>query len=238
VHDVNRVTFSETYVSGIDFSSSILGDRDQQQIIEAADGEVVLRGKLGPKDSHGIRSFIVSDAWRGMPGLAAATGDLVFSIKPVTVECFAAPCPSFQTKKANSTSTTLFHQFDTLGVHFVDAAWLQDQAASGGALLSGQFVQGTDANGMNIKVLQASNVFLALPFEPALCFTEPPPACSSNQVRPYARGADLCLTALACKNTGICNYAVPTCGAGYTVAQYTGSNGCPHVECDPSWIYE
>jgi hypothetical protein len=198
----------------------------------------VLRGKLGPKDSHGIRSFIVSDAWRGMPGLTAATGDLVFSMKPVNIECLAAPCATLQTKKANSTTTTAFHQLDTLGVHFVDGPWLQDVATNGGALVSGQLVAGTDANGANIEVLQATNVFLALPFERDLCPAIAVPSCGSNQVRPYARGADLCLTALACRNTGICNYAVPTCGAGYTKQEFTGANGCSHVECDPSWIYE
>ncbi len=48
VHDVNRVKLTEAYVSGLDFSASDLGDHEQQQVIEAGDGEVVLRGKLGP----------------------------------------------------------------------------------------------------------------------------------------------------------------------------------------------
>jgi len=239
VHDVNRVNLSETYVSGLDFSSTTLGDREQQQVLEAADGEVVLRGKLGPKDSHAIRSFIVSDAWRGMPGAAAAATDLVFSLKPVTIECFAAPCPSLQVKKGNATATTLFHQLDTLPVgHFIDSGWLKDQAVNGGALVSGSLVASTDANGANIQVLEATQVYLALPFERAFCPVATPAACSSTKVRPYVRGADLCLSYQPCMSTGICNYLVPNCGDGYTSFGYTGTNGCAKVECDPTWISE
>lgn len=239
VHDVNRVHLSETYVSGLDFSSSILGDREQSQILEAADGEVVLRGKLGPKDSHDIRSFIVSDAWRGMPGAAPAATDLVFSVKSITIECFVAPCPSMQAKKGNATATTNFHQLQTYGLgHFINGNWLQDQALANGALVAGTVAAGTDDSGATIQVLSATQVFVQLPYEHSACPVATPASCSSGKVRPYERGANLCLTYHSCMNTGICNYLVPNCGDGYTAFGYTGTNGCAKVECDPTWLNE
>jgi hypothetical protein len=173
-----------------------------------------------------------------MPGATAATGDLVFSMKGVSIECIAAPCPGLSAKKGNAATTTLFHQLDTTRVSFVDSGWLQDQTANDGALVTGQFVAGTDDSGLAIKVLQASQVFLALPFSRDLCPAYSVPSCGANQVRPYVRGADLCLTAQPCMATHVCNYAVPTCGAGYNAFTYRGTNACPHVECDPQWIDE
>src|SRR5687767_13217184 len=44
VHDLNRVTFTEHYVSGLDFSASGLSDAAQAQVHDGLLAEVVLRG--------------------------------------------------------------------------------------------------------------------------------------------------------------------------------------------------
>src|ERR1043165_7560452 len=81
VHDLNRATLDETYVSGLDFSSSGLSEADQSRGFSGI-GEVVLRGKLGPKEAQfNTRAFIVSEAYRGLPGMTVDAADSFYKLE-------------------------------------------------------------------------------------------------------------------------------------------------------------
>ncbi len=240
VHDVNRVHLSEKYVSGLDFSSSGLGDLEQQQVLEADDGEVVLRGKLGPLDAYGTRPFIVSDAWRGMPGQQVGAADTFYSVKPVNITCVKAPCASMQAKKANATAATLFHQLDVSPVgHFVNRGWLSGRALEHGALVAGSLGDGDLVSGSYEQVLSSRQVFVHLPEAVGVCQAALVTQCPAGQEHPYVRTADRCLVAQPCVSLGICSDALPSCADGYQAVEYrAGPSACPRVECDPAWCWE
>jgi hypothetical protein len=225
VHDVNRVNLSEVYVSGLDFSSSGLSDADQQRVYEAI-GDVVLRGKLGPKESvHGTRPFIVSDAFRGMPGKPPASTDFFFKVKSSSAQ--------LSSTKANQTSATQFQELSLTALGFVDQKWLSQRTLEQGAIVSGALVQDGD-----VARLEGSNVFVKLP-EHTACPAIAAAACPAGQVRTYARTPDRCIVPDACVTQGVCNFLVPNCGDGYTSVSFkTAPRGCNSVVCDPSWLSE
>jgi hypothetical protein len=233
VHDVNRTTTTETYVSGLDFTASGLSDADQQRVFEAPD-EVVLRGKLGPKESvHNTRPFIVSEAYRGMPGLTPSATDAFFKVQSVSIECFAAPCPTLSAVQANHTAKTLLHALSLTGLGFVDQTWLSARVTEGGAIVTGAIVHSGGTT-----TLEGSNVYVQLP-ESTVCPAIAVQSCPSGQVRTYTRSADRCLFADQCVTQGVCNFLVPNCGDGYTAASWKRApNGCSNVVCDPSWLSE
>jgi hypothetical protein len=233
VHDLNRVTLSETYVSGLDFSVSGLSDADQSRVFEAP-GDVVLRGKLGPKDQFGTRPFVVSDAWRGLPGLSPAAGESFYKVETVNIECFVAPCPTLSAVRTNYTAKTLLHELSLTGLGFVDQSWLAQRSTQDGALVAGSIVRST-----HHVTLEASNVYLKLPENVGPCPAVLVSQCPSGQVRTYTRTADRCVVADLCVTQGICNYLVPNCGEGYTSTSWKKApNACPAVACDPSWLFE
>src|ERR1700755_2938261 len=68
VHDVNRASLNEKYVSGFDFSASGFDAATIDLVMKAHPGEIVLHGKLGPIDhaAENTQRFVVSEAWRGL----------------------------------------------------------------------------------------------------------------------------------------------------------------------------
>jgi hypothetical protein len=234
VHDVNRATVTEKYVSGLDFSSSGLSNDDQARVLSGID-QVVLRGKLGPQEPHfGTQAFIVSEAYRGLPGLTLGSGDGYFKVQEETIECITAPCPTLSEVRVNHTTKTLFHELSLTGLGFVDQAWLNKRVTEGGAIASG-----TLATNGNELTLEASNVFLQLPEVAGPCTLLTIAMCPAGQVRTFTRTADRCLIPDACVTQGVCNILVPNCGPGYTANSWKRSpNACEAVACDPSWLTE
>lgn len=235
VHDLNRVSLSETYVSGLDFSSSGLSDADQQRVYEGL-GEVVLRGKLGPKDRvFGVRPFVVSEAYRGMPGITVGAADSFFKLETVEIQCVRAPCPSMSATRVNHTAKTLFHVFDISGVgERLELKWLNKRALQDGAITSGVVVRNGDETWV-----QASNVFLRLPERAGPCPLSRVTLCPDGEVRTYTRTPDRCMMPAACVTPGVCAQYLPVCGEGYTLQQWaSGQHGCPAFVCDPTWISE
>jgi hypothetical protein len=234
VHDLNRVNLTEVYVSGLDFTGSGLSDEDQGNVELGLD-EVVLRGKLGPKEPQfNTRPFIVSEAYRGMPGKPVGATDKFFKVQPVSIQCFRAPCPSLGAKKVNFTAQTLFHQLDLADVTagLVDGKWLRKRATLDGAITSGTMVRRGEE-----QVLEASNVFLRLPEVAGPCPVFKLAACPMGQVRTYTRTADRCVVPAACVAPGVCAQYIPACGEGYSLSSWqSGTFGCPAYACDPNWV--
>ncbi|MBK7860077.1 MAG: hypothetical protein IPJ65_15970 [Archangiaceae bacterium] len=233
VHDVNRANLNEVYVSALDFSGSGLSEDDQGHVYEAL-GEVVLRGKLGPKEARfGTRPFIVTEAYRGLPGLAVGSADAFFKVKAESITCIRAPCPSMSAIQVNHSAKTLFHAYDAanLGGTRLDLSWLTTRAVEDGAITAGTLVKKGDA-----LTLEPSNVFVRLPERVGPCPQFKLAACPSGQVRTYTRTVDRCVLPAACITPGFCALFIPVCDEGYTLASWPAGNfGCNAYACDPTW---
>ncbi len=235
VHDLNRATLNEVYVSGLDFTSSGLSDEDQGRV--ASGEEIVLRGKLGPKETQfNTRPFVVSEAYRGMPGRPVGAADSFFKIEDVNIQCIRAPCPDLSAKRVNYTAQKLFHRLDLSDAQaqLVDGAWLRKRAVEDGAITSGALVR----HGEEL-VLEATNVFMRLPEVAGPCPLFKLTPCADGQTRSYSRTADRCIVPGACVTQHFCATVVPGCAEGYTLASWPGANGgCAAYACDPSWVVE
>jgi len=141
VRDINRATVKELYVSGLDFSTSNLDQEAQNQVMGAGANEVVLFGKLGPS-KDGFRPFLVTTAWRGMPGVTFTNADTFYRVEQANIRCLVAPCPSLRATKLHTTSTYLHHDLDVsrASMPYVDQNWLTFRVTDKDALVAGRFV--------------------------------------------------------------------------------------------------
>jgi hypothetical protein len=227
--DVNKTTV-EQYFDVMDLSAVGLSADEVSSLQSATDGEVVLRGKLTPYDSHHSRSLRVSEAYRGLPG-ETATGTF-YNAAPQNIQCVRAPCPNLKAGKLNATTTRLVDgiNLDNAIGPFVDPTWIQARVSAGRVLAAGAFA--TDAAGG--KELVATQVFIQLPERTAACpqFQLSCPGQKVAQVRDENR----CVLPSSCVNAGICTHMMPTCPAGYTMHTWTGETACNNFACDPSWM--
>lgn len=242
VQDVNRANPTPRYVSGFDFAhASDLDDAAVQQVLDAPDGELVLRGKLGPESSSShTRKFLVYEAYRGMPGFGPATGDSFIAVeqRDPQIQCFTAPCNNLVSHELNHTPKTNFTRTDAELGSFIDAAWLENRVDNGGAIVAGSLVAGDTFPGGAEKVLHASQVFLKLPEVAGPCPTDPTPSCSPEAAT-FTRTADRCVVFDACVQPGFCPLFVPACSEGYTLTSWRGGvNACSVYACDPTWLDE
>jgi len=235
VHDLNRVNLNEVYVSGLDFSASGLSDEDQGRI--AGGEEVVLRGKLGPKEPQfNTRPFIVSEAYRGLPGKPVGAADKFVKIEDVNIQCFRAPCPDLGARRVNYTAQTLFHRLDLSDVtgQLVDGRWLRKRAIVDGAITSGTYVRRGEE-----LIFEATNVFLRLPEVAGPCPLFKLAQCPEGQTWSYTRTADRCIVPVTCVTQKFCAAYVPACAEGYSLQSWASTNGgCSAYACDPTWVVE
>lgn len=241
VHDVNRATFREEYVSGLDFSASGLSDEAQADVYSAADGEVVLWGKLGEEEpTYHTRPFLVSAAWRGMPGVTPATGELFYKVASMNVQCLVAPCPVLKATKLHSTQATLGTGLDTsrASLEGVDDAWLAGRVLSKGALVAGRFRPG-NTPGLNRElVLDVSQVFVKLPDVTQSCPRPAVAQCPAGTVFTWQRNANRCLLPAGCQAAGVCAAVVTSCANGYLPVSWAGANACTQTACDPEFLFD
>ncbi len=242
VADVNRVSVNEKYVSALDFSpaAAVLDEGSIAKVLEAADGEVVLLGKLGPLEPRfQTRTFLVSDAWRGLPGVKPAAGDVFYSATVLTVQCKAAPCPTLSAKKLNATATIPLQGLSVARATrpLVDTAWLAARVESHGALVAARVVRGTVYPAGPEQRLDASQVFVQLPERVGPCPQLPLHQCPAGQTHAGARTADRCVLYKACVTPMLCTQNVPVCAEGYTLISWAGGPGaCTTYACDPTFV--
>jgi hypothetical protein len=113
VRDVNRKTLREAYVSGFDFTPSGLTEETQGKVTEAREGEVVLRGRLGPLETRAPE-----------------------------IRCITAPCPDLRARRIHSSATSLFHEVDVARASkpMVDRVWVANRVTNQGAVVAARFV--------------------------------------------------------------------------------------------------
>ena len=241
VHDVNRASVRETYVYGLDFSTSTLTEEQQVQVMSAGASEMVLHGKLGPVETNGFRRFQVTTAWRGMPGVKFTTADSFYRVAPASIQCLVAPCPSLRATKLNSTSTTLHHDLDVgrASMTAVDQNWLTFRVTDKDALVAGRFVEGATVNGTKEQVLDASQVFLKIPDMTQSCGRPAIARCPDGKVNLWTRDENRCTRPAGWGGGGACAAVVPACAEGYTLMSWTGGPfGCTQYACDPAFLFE
>ncbi|MEP7124773.1 MAG: DUF6748 domain-containing protein [Byssovorax sp.] len=243
IRDVNRAT-AERYVSGLDLSPANLQPELEDSILAAPAGELVLRGKLGPIEAaHSTRAFLVSEVYRGMPGMAPAEGDVFFTSKTHTpaLECFTTPCNNEVATQLNSTKTTSFTSYDVGSAlpNGGDAAWLTGRQQTHGAITAGAIVKGAKAPGGYAQVLTASQVYVRLPDVLDPCPKVANPSCPSGKVPTFTRSLDRCLVFDTCQKPGFCPQFLPMCPADYTQTTWAHtSSSCKAMACDPSFLSE
>lgn len=236
VSDLNRKTLREEYVSGFDFSGSGLTEETQAKALAAGEGEVVLRGKLGPTESRfNTRAFLVLEAFRGMPGVRAAATDSFYRVERAdNIRCIAAPCPSLRAIKLHTTQATLFHEVSVARASKtnVDARWMTSRITDKGALVAAAFVTRNRST-----TLDVAQVFMRLPEPSQSCPRVALPSCAAGTTLSWVRNENRCLLPAACVRTVTCPQIRPFCDADYTAMSWSGgTNACPRAVCDPSWV--
>lgn len=229
--DVNRSS-TEQYVSGLDFSRSGLDAQTQQDVLDGADGEVLIRGRLGPLESRfNTRPLTVLEAWRGLPGVTVRAGDPFYRVDRQAF-CAGALCRSWRATRLNVGTFGGFNELITglWATPLLDTPWLLNEVLTNGALVAGtvQRVRTT------YWVLGASQVFLKLP-QRARCRSSTLRACTGGRVRIFERGLDRCLAPTECVLPAPCAPLQVECPDGYALATWLAGGGCPRHACDPAF---
>ena len=240
VQDVNKT--AAALVGNLDFSRTSFTKSDIAGITSAPAAEIVLKGKLGPVQSKtNLPSFIVTEAYRGLPGVTYAAGAQFLQgadFSPAR-QCFAAPCEEGSTKKLNTTVTFSYDGIDVSAAAkpFVSLDLLHAQVASSSAIVAGSVVTGAKVGVRAKQILTAQQVFFKLPSTIGECPVFKLAACPEGQVRTYTRDANLCELPSECVTPGMCTMMIPACSDGYTLSSWTGGKfACSQYACDPSFV--
>lgn len=243
VRDVNRQT-AERYVSGLDFGPAGFDPATEEAVRNSLGGELLLRGKLGPADPQfGVRSFLVSEIYRGMPGITPIAGDVHYktALRNPQIQCFAAPCNNEVATKLNFTAKTYFtgYSVELASYPNVDQSWLVNQLENHGGAAAALFVNGQQFPAGKEKILDASQVYIRLPVSEGPCPMKPEPVCTGGTVPTYTRNADRCVVFDACVTPGVCAQSLPVCETDYTLESWAaGPHACPAYACDPSFAVD
>jgi hypothetical protein len=232
VKDLNS-TMQERYVSGFDFTGSGLSDDVQGQAAGAPDNELVLFGRLGPKENRfDTRPLLVVMAYRGMPGQSFGATDKFYEVFPSRIACFTTPCRNLSTTRVNrTTGHTMASDIsvaDALGT-LVDEQWLHNRVMFGRAIVAGEIVRQN-----NHVTVEAHQVFVELPDRTVSCPKVPPSTCASSQSPAWELTAERCVVPAGCTQPRVCAAFVPSCDEGYS--QVSWQNGCTRYACQPAFL--
>jgi uncharacterized protein DUF6748 len=232
IHEVNRNTATR-YVSGLDFSRTQLDDTAIASIPQAADDQILLKGRLGPSEPRfHTRPLLVTEAYLGLPGITAASTDPDYAI------AMSALSDELSAKKLNSRASAKAIarvSVDMIGA-FVPQQWLLSRIEQHDAKVAGQITEGDAQAQEPEKILQAGQVFIRLPDRVGPCPARPVQSCPEGQVQTYTMSPDRCLIPDACVTQGICPFALPRCDDGYSGITWVRSpNACTTVACYPAF---
>jgi|CXWL01.1.fsa_nt_gi hypothetical protein len=234
VTDLNS-TMQERYVNALDFSESTIPAAAQDVIVASPDHELVLWGRLGPKESRfNTRSLVTKRAFRGMPGKTFLPTDKFYSVFPTKIACINQPCANLQTTRVNrTTGHTMASDLDYSAAlaPLVDPQWLVSRSYVGQTVVAGNIVR----KNRHVTVV-ARQVFVELPDRVTPCASETPPVCDEGQVPSWERTGQRCLQVSGCTAPRYCALYVPSCDQGYR--QVSWQNGCTQYACEPEFLEE
>lgn len=235
VKDLNS-TMQEKYVSGFDFSQAQVPQWVQDAARGAPDHQLVLFGRLGPKErTFDTRTLVVQRVFRGMPGKSLAGDEKFYGVFPTKIACATTPCAYLQTTRLNrTTGHTMATDVDVSAAQaaLVDQNWLLSRSLYGRSVLAGKVVR---RNGH--VTVTATQVFVELPDRLAPCQEESEPSCGNDEVAEWTRTPDRCTVPTGvCITPRYCALYVPSCEAGYR--QVSWSAGCTQYACEPEFLEE
>lgn len=232
VKDLNS-TMQERYVSGFDFSGSTLTEADLEDVLDGPEGEVVVVGRLGPKESRfDTRPLLVKGAYRALPGNTVGADDKFYLVAPTKIGCLTTPCANLSMTRVNrTTGHAMGTEVNLEGAlkPLVPGDWLMGRVMENRAVVAGRI----ERSGGNV-VLRATQVFTAVPDRVQSCPKQPPPRCSSTKVGAWALTENRCAVPVGCTVPGVCAAFVPSCESGYTAISWM--NVCTRWACQPSWL--
>jgi hypothetical protein len=198
-------------------------------VFDAPNGELVVRGHHIGRDATGNpQPFVVTEVYRGMPGVAVDNRIQYFSVTPG--DCTANDCLPPAAHLVSASGKSLIEAFDltTATGKGADAEWLRARILAHGAIVAGRLSE---------RSLSASQVFVRLPDPVGPCAGREPVSCGAGQVPTYQRDVNRCLGFAGCSAPGSCLMHLPVCRAGYTLHSWAaGSPACPTYACDPTFL--
>jgi len=244
VREVNSGAM-ERYVSGVELAE---GDRSTRELIlaavgSAADGEVVLFGGMGPAEPRfGTRAFVTLGAWRGLPGVHPARGDVYYRVLEPPTACMSGVCAPLAAQALDQRTIAHVSGVDLDGAlapmpPHVDARWLVDRIVHHGALVAGRLVGERPVQHEALDRLDARQVFLRLPELPGPC-PRTRVVCPVRTVPAYTRDVNRCLVFDGCIDVDACPIlpSSDACADGYTPVRWVaGNEACTDLACDPTF---
>jgi len=213
-------------------------------IKDAPHGDIIVRGRFVLPMMVGVeRRFVVTEAYRGLPGVEPVDGDIFFGApaRRPPIVCFAAPCNNIIAKPLNSEQSKPFTRLylDRALKPFVDGAWVEHQILRHDALVSGHFREGDMLPGGRELVMEVGQVYLKLPVEQPMCMVLPHPICADHLRATFNRDVNRCLEFDTCADMSECLFLLPPkCDAGYVRKSWpTEASPCWHYACDPAFAH-
>jgi len=229
-----------SHVAAVDFTR--LDDSVIDDVLSAPQGDAIVRGAFvvpGPRE--GVPKFIVTAAYRGMPGIAPMEGDDTYRTvdRNPPIVCFVAPCNNVLAQLVNGKAERPFTRMDLHGAlaPLADGAWVDNMIREHGALVKGHFREGDQLPGGREVVLDVSQVYLKLPVERPMCMMIPHPVCAEGLRATFTRDENRCLAFDTCADMGsLLFFRPPACEDGY-VRQGWATEAFPgfHYACDPAF---
>jgi hypothetical protein len=205
------------------------------------DGGVIVRGYIGKAEGHfNLVPLVVTEAYRGLPGVSPDTGDVYFRIDADQYVCMNPPCWMFKADRLNTARVDGIDDVDVThaSLPHVDDAWLTDRVLHHGAVVTGRLTgAGHDFTG-GPQGLDVSQVFLRIPEIAGPCLRIAH-HCLDPYVPAYTRNADRCLVFDGCVERGGCPVFIQppfSCPEGYTAETWRAKNWmCLDFACDPTF---
>lgn len=232
VKDLNG-NAAERYVNSLDFSATFLEGAELDAVTGASDYSVVLLGRLGAKEkAFKTRPFLVTQAFRALPGVEAAAGDQFYQVASNDVVCVVAPCANLDVSRLNRSAGHAVVSdvlLDSVTKTLVDGNWLANRITNSQALVAGRIIKRGKT-----KTLEVSQVFLGLPERTQSCPKVAVPQCGEGTVEAWYRNENRCLIPEGCVEPRFCAAYVPSCDEGYSLVSW--QNACTAYACEPSFL--
>ncbi len=243
VKDVNVAAgVPEVYVSGLTYVNGSISPAGREQLTSAADGEIVIRGRLGAiHRPTGTRKLVVRDAYRGLPGAWRAPDTTFYTVERLVTACLPSqPCPMLEGKalnrQARPTSAQRLELQDALAP-MVSEPWLREQVLSGEAIVAGQFLTAQKLPAPATTSLSVSDVFFKLEAGwscPVFRLAQ----CPDGGTWTFSYSSIGCIVPAGCVQGGACiALAPPDCAPGYRAVSYSAKPfACSAQVCEPEFF--
>lgn len=242
VKDVNVANAAEQYVSAITYVNGSISPLGRQQLAEAADGELVLRARLGALDSRTrTRKLVVRSAWRGLPGKTLASTDRLYAVDRLVTACLpGTSCPSLEAVELNGPRTVKYAQrlnVATAADGQLSRDWLEAQALDGETLTAGRFLTSRKHPAPAVTELDASNVYVKLAAQWS-CPVFRLARCPNEGTWTYKYDSSGCIVPDRCVEGGACIALAPQpCANGYRALNFAAAPfACSAQVCEPEFI--